>query len=86
VLTGVTGTDYSWPKSKLVLALPLYDKQVYSTFSSGTPVLVALRQGTFQGMAGQSGNHQGRVEQAAGQESPECTNHQWRAPDPPLSQ
>jgi spore germination protein YaaH len=50
VLTGVTGTDFSWPKSKLILALPLYDKQVYSTFSSGTPVLVALKQGTFIAM------------------------------------
>lgn len=49
VLTGVTGTDFSWPKNKLVIALPMYDKQSYASFSD-TPVLVALRQGSYVGM------------------------------------
>jgi len=49
VLTNGISPNYSWPKSKMVLSLPLYDKQVYSSFSTGTPVLVALRQGLFQG-------------------------------------
>ncbi len=49
VLTNTVGTDFSWPKSKLVLALPMYDKQSYASFAD-TPVLVALRQGTFLGM------------------------------------